>query len=93
LFLLLLLLTLFAGNCAQQKLKKIERKTIPISHHLTRLTAKRHRSQACAEAFSDGHAPGSRSVPPPSSASASGIIANDIARTSNVTACNPVVKT
>jgi hypothetical protein len=37
--------------------------------------------KACAEAFSDGHAPGSRSVPPPSSASTSGIIANCIART------------
>ena len=37
--------------------------------------------KACAEAFSDGHAPGSRSVPPPSSASASGTIANCIART------------
>ena len=39
--------------------------------------------KACAEAFSDGHAPGSRSVPPPSSASDSGIFANCIARARN----------
>ena len=39
--------------------------------------------KACAEAFSDGHAPGSRSVPPPSSASDSGIFANCIARAPN----------
>ena len=38
-------------------------------------------NKACAEAFYDGHAPRSRSVPPPSSASASGKIANCIART------------